>query len=624
LKGGEPMAASDGTSPVDGGQVDGPAGAEPSPVIDVRGLRVRFKTGRGTVEAVRGVDFALHRGQCLAIVGESGSGKSVTSRALVGLVGAGAEVTAERMVLDGADLSGLTDRQWRRVRGARIGLVLQDALQSLDPIRPVGAEIAEVLRNHRTVERAAVPERVVDLLDRARVPEPALRARQYPHELSGGLRQRALIASAVAAEPDVLLADEPTTALDVTVQARVLDLLAARKADGTAILLISHDLSVVSRLADRVAVMYGGTFVEEGEAADLLRAPGHPYTRELLAAVPALHAKGTRLSVAAPEAAGAEPAGPAGCVFAARCPLADGQCRRVTPPVVDLGGGHSVRCWRTGQDWPAPAARIARVARIHPAAAAAPVIEVEHISKSYARPDRTRRQVVRDVSFTVAAGETLGLVGESGAGKTTVARIVLGLIEPDGGTVRLLGREWSGRKESDRRPLRDKIQLVPQDPLAAFDPRYTVERVIGEALGAPGSLAARRQRGRIGELLRLVGLEESVLGRHPRQLSGGQRQRVAIARALAPEPEVMICDEPVSALDVSVQAQILDLFADVQDRLGVAMVFISHDLGVVYHACDRVLVMRDAEVVETGAVRDVFGNPSEPYTKELIAALPQT
>ncbi|GAA2011193.1 hypothetical protein GCM10009839_01530 [Catenulispora yoronensis] len=631
-----------------------------SPLLEVRGLHVRFATRGGPVEAVRGVDFALYPGRCLAIVGESGSGKSVTSRALVGLAGARSEVRADRLSLDGTDLAALTDRQWERVRGGRIGLVLQDALQSLDPIRPVGAEIAEALRNHRIVDRADVPRRVVELLAGARVPEPDQRARQYPHELSGGLRQRALIASAVAAEPDVLIADEPTTALDVTVQARILDLLAARKADGTAMLLISHDLSVVARLADRVAVMFGGKFVEEGDVADLLHAPGHPYTRELLAAVPALHAKGTRLAVTAPGRAAVGPGDRAGCVFAARCPLATDQCRSTDPPVVHLGAGHTVRCWHSDEAWPAPAARTQRErgilagagteagagagaetgaetgagvgARAGVGAGAgagaevrdAPVIEVDRVSKSFRRPDRTRRQVVRDVSFTLAAGETLGLVGESGAGKTTVAQIVLGLLEPDEGAVRLLGRDWSGRRESARRPLRDKIQLVPQDPMAAFDPRYTVERVVGEALGAPGGRSARRERPRIRELLRLVGLDDGVLGRHPYQLSGGQRQRVAIARALAPEPAVLVCDEPVSALDVSVQAQILDLFADVQDRLGVAMLFISHDLGVIHHVCDRVLVMRDAEVVEAGPVREVFGAPREPYTKELIAALPLT
>ncbi|OLE28480.1 MAG: peptide ABC transporter ATP-binding protein [Catenulispora sp. 13_1_20CM_3_70_7] len=612
-------------------------GAPSRPVVEVRGLRVTFQTPGGPVPAVAGVDFVLETGRCLAIVGESGSGKSVTARTLVGLAGPRAEVRADRLELDGIDLTALTDAQWQRVRGRRAGLVLQDALQSLDPIRRVGSEIAEALRNHRVVERSGLRARAVELLAEVHVPEPEQRARQYPHELSGGLRQRALIASAVAAGPDVLIADEPTTALDVTVQARILDLLAARKADGAALLLISHDLSVVARLADQVAVMFAGVFVEQGTAAELLRSPAHPYTRELLAAVPTLHAKGTRLAVAAPGAESDGLAAPGGCVFAGRCPLVTDRCRQAAPPAVDLGGGHVARCWRTDDPWPEPAARVARdragsggvlsdapSALAAPAAPAAPVIEVSGIGKSFRRPDRSRRQVVRDVSFTLAAGEALGVVGESGAGKTTVARMVLGLLEPDEGTVRVLGEPWSGRREPERRHLRSRIQLVPQDPLAAFDPRYTVERLVGEALGAPGARAARSRRPRIAELLRLVGLDAALLGRHPRHLSGGQRQRVAIARALAPEPAVLVCDEPVSALDVSVQAQILDLFADLQDRLGVALLFISHDLGVIRHVCDHVLVMRDAAVVESGSVEEVFDEPREAYTKELIAALPLT
>ena len=664
-------------------------------VVEVRDLHVTFPTRTGPVHAVAGVDLTLHTGRCLAIVGESGSGKSVTARTLVGLAGAKARIRAERMELDGIDLTTLTDRRWEQVRGRRAGLVLQDALQSLDPIRRVGTEIGEALRNHRIVERPQLQSRVLDLLEQVHVPDPAQRARQYPHELSGGLRQRALIASAVAAGPDVLIADEPTTALDVTVQARILDLLAARKTDGAALLLISHDLSVVARLADQVAVMFGGVFVEQGTAAELLTAPAHPYTRELLAAVPTLHAKGTRLSVPLPGRAPGAVAAPDACVFAARCPLAVERCRQA-PPVVELGGGHVARCWRTDEVgaagiWlvsesaaelpiapeagPEAELGIAPVAEsaaepklvaglpVEPKLAAGlpvasvvepklavelkpvaglpvasvvesaaesesaaepsptPVIEVSAITKAFRLPDRSHRQVVRDVSFTLAAGEALGVVGESGAGKTTVARIVLGLLEPDAGSVRVLGEAWSGRREAERRRLRSRIQLVPQDPLAAFDPRYSVERLVGEALGAPGARGARGRRSRIAELLRLVGLDAGLLGRHPRELSGGQRQRVAIARALAPDPAVLVCDEPVSALDVSVQAQILDLFADLQDRLGVALLFISHDLGVVRHVCDRVLVMRDAAVVETGPVEAVFGAPREPYTKELVAAL---
>jgi peptide/nickel transport system ATP-binding protein len=600
-------------------------------LIDVEGLRVGFPGRHGPTDVVHDVGFSLRAGECLAIVGESGSGKSVTARALVGLAGQAATVSARRLRLGGTDLTGLSDKEWRRVRGGRIGLVFQDALQSLDPLRLVGAEIAETLANHRTVPRPAIPARVIELLEQFRVPEPEVRARQHPHELSGGLRQRALIAAAMAANPDVLIADEPTTALDLSVQARILDLLAERKADGTAILLISHDLSVVTRLADRVAVMFAGRFVEHGPAAELLAEPRHPYTRELLAAVPALHAKGLRLSSArGAGAAGQVPGG--GCAFAARCPLAIAACRAAEPELAEVGAGHSVRCPRTAEPWLGPTTPevsrrpswTAAPAGTAPAGNGGVVLAASGLVKSFRSPDRTTRRVVDDVSFELTAGETHGLIGESGAGKTTVAQLVLGLLEPDAGSVRLLGQEWSPAREAARRPARRQIQLVPQDPMAAFDPRYPVGAVIGEALGTAGSRTPRRQKAEVAELLELVGLDDSFAARRPRELSGGQRQRVAIARALAPRPAVLVCDEPVSALDVSVQAQILDLFADIQAWSGVAMLFISHDLGVIYHVSDQILVMRDARVVESGRVEDVFARPRHPYTRELIEGLPRS
>ncbi|HUQ60125.1 ABC transporter ATP-binding protein [Lentzea sp.] len=533
------------------------------PVVSVRDLTVGFHTARGQVHAVQGVSFDLHPGRCLAIVGESGSGKSVTARTLVGLTGSNAGVEATTLTLDGQDLTRLSDRQWRSVRGRRIGFVLQDALTSLDPVRTIGAEIGETLRNHHLATRATMPGQVVELLEKASVPDAERRAKQYAHQLSGGLRQRALIASAVAARPDVLIADEPTTALDVVVQAQILELLGTKKAEGTALLLISHDLAVVARLADEIAVMRDGRIVERGTAEAVLRSPSHEYTKKLLAAVPSAHPRGTRL------------AGP-----------------RIGEPA------KSTKDPRSGS-----------------------VVEVAAVSKSFAGPDGVRRTQVRDVSFTLEAGRILGLVGESGSGKTTVANMVLGLLEPDAGSVRVLDRPWSGQRESRRRPYRRHIQLVHQDPLDAFDPRYTVERIVGEALAAVGK--ARDRRARVTRWLHRVGLDEQLLDRRPRQLSGGQLQRLAIARALAAEPDVLVCDEPVSSLDVSVQAQILDLLADLRDDLGLSLLFISHDLGVVRHLCDDVLVMSDGEVVEAGPVEDVLREPAHEYTKSLVAAIPR-
>ncbi|QXJ23878.1 ABC transporter ATP-binding protein [Actinomadura graeca] len=587
-------------------------------LLTVEGLSVAFGSGRDRVDAVRGVGFTLRPGECLAIVGESGSGKSVTARALLGLAGPQSTVTAKRLELEGEDLTRAGDRRWRELRGRRIGMVLQDALSSLDPLRTVEAEIGETLRNHRTVPRRDRGDRVVSLLERVHVPEPALRARQYPHQLSGGLRQRALIASAVAADPAVLIADEPTTALDVTVQAQILDLLTAMRTAGTAVLLISHDLSVVARLADRIAVMYQGEFVEQGPAEDVLGSPSHPYTRRLLAAVPGVRPRGARLAPPEPARDPADAA--AACRYAPRCPLAEARCREHAPPLVSTGPAHGALCWRTGEEEPSPALDVAGTAR-KPRDEA--VIEVSGLAKGFRGPDRKHRPAVRDVSLTLHAGETLGVVGESGSGKSTLAALVMGLLEPEEGTVGFLGEPWSRVPESSRRPRRGRIQLVHQDPLASFDPRYTVERVVGEALGSPGRRAVRRHRDQIAGLLRRVGLDPGLLTRHPRELSGGQRQRVAIARALAPEPDVIVCDEPVSALDVSVQAQILDLFVDLRDELDVALLFISHDLGVIHHISDRVIVMREAEVVETGPVEEVFQNPRHPYTRSLLAAVPQ-
>jgi peptide/nickel transport system ATP-binding protein len=561
-----------------------PPGPSRQPLVEVAGLRVRFGGRRGD-PVVDGISFTLNRGECLALVGESGSGKSVTARTLVGLTGAGAHVEAERLRFGGRDLSRFSARTWRQVRGGRIGFVMQDALSSLDSLRPVGREIAESVRLHLPLTRAQRERLVLKLLTDVGVPEPEFRATQYPRELSGGLRQRALIASAIACGPELVIADEPTTALDATIGAQVIELLGSLKTSDTGLLIISHDLSVVASLADRVAVMRAGQIVEQGPTGEVLRSPAHDYTKALLAAVPSASSKGTRLSYAqsalgVPRAS--QTPGPASAAMRAS---ADGARAN------------------DGQ----------------------PVVSARNLVRAFTGQDKVRRTAVADVSFELFSGETLGIVGESGSGKTTTARMVVGLQEPDAGRVFIRGREWAALNAADQRAERKRVQYVYQDPLSSFDPRYTVERVIAEALRvavAPGR-EGREGQERMTRLLELVALDDSFRRRRPIELSGGQRQRVAIARALATDPEVLVLDEPVSALDVSVQARILDLLADLQEQLGVAYLFISHDLGVIHHMCDRVLVMKDGAIVESGDVEDVFRSPRQDYTRALLDAIPR-
>ena len=542
------------------------------PVVRVRDLRVSF--GRRVV--LSGIDLDLVPGRTVALVGESGSGKSVLSRTLVGLTGRGARVTADLFEIDGRSVSGLPDREWRRLRGRRIGFVSQDALVALDPLRPAGREIAETLRLHSVGSRSSRPGLVAEALRAAGVPDPARVARQRPGQLSGGLRQRALIASAVAASPEVLIADEPTTALDATVQARILALLASFAARGDALVLVSHDLGVVASVADEILVMRSGQIVERGATSEVLRSASHPYTRSLLDAIPALHEPGARLS--------GDPAAPSPARRAAGRPAAGRSAARPVAGVVTSTG-------------------IA--------------IDASGLVKRYTMPGGERRTVVSEVSLSVPAGKTLGLIGESGAGKSTVAGLILGTVTLDAGTVLLHGEPWSELPERERRSRRSGIQMIYQDPLSSFDPRHTVRKVLADALRV-----SPRDSSRALELLDLVGLGGRQLDQHPLRLSGGQRQRVAIARALATNPSVILCDEPVSAVDASTQAQVLDLLLDLQRELGLSYVFISHDLSVVRHVSHEVVVLRDGVAVEAGPTAEVLVTPSHEYTQELLASVP--
>ncbi|BCP52187.1 ABC transporter ATP-binding protein [Kaistia sp. 32K] len=528
--------------------------------LTVENLSVELGRGANRKRVVHGVSFTVEPGKAVALVGESGSGKSVTARTLVGLAGAGAGISATRLHYGDTDLRSLSDRQWRQLRGKDIGFVLQDALVSLDPLRAVGDELIEALSAHGWGTRETRRQRMLELLDLVGIPEPHLRARQRPDQLSGGLRQRALIATALALDPAVVIADEPTTALDTTVQAQILNVLEAVKQRGKGLLIISHDLAVVSRIADEVVVMHQGEVVEQGPTDIVLGQPSHAYTRLLLGSVP-----------------GARP--------------------------------HRSRVPAEANAAPAPV-----------------VLEASKLSKTYIGPDRRDRRVVDDVSFSLRAGQTLGIVGESGSGKTTAARIALGLVGPDGGEVRFDGRPWNGAgreavSERARRPQRPRFSVIYQDPLSSFDPRWNVGRILSDALDA-GGLPRGQHAERIASLLEKVRLSPDYAGRWPLQLSGGQRQRIAIARAIASNPKVIVCDEPVSALDVSVQAQVLDLLRELQDELGVSYLFISHDLGVIREISDEVLVMLDGKVVERGATEALFANPQHAFTRRLLASAP--
>lgn len=547
-----------------------------NPVIKVRDLKIAFGPKNNPTPTVHGVDFEIHAGECLAIVGESGSGKSVTARTLIGLTGANAHVQARTLQLQGRDVRRHGDRAWRKVRGVDVGYVLQDALVSLDPLRPIGREIADSLRIHTRLSPAARRAKVLELLEAVGIPDPGQRISQRSGELSGGLRQRALIAAAIALNPALLVADEPTTALDATVQQQILDLLAERKAAGTSLLLISHDLAVVGHLADRIAVMRQGEIVETGPTAQVLGNPQHEYTQRLLRAVPTDKPRGTRL---APINAGA----------AASRPGTIGAGQRLAPATDPL----------------------------------APVLVAERLRKSYSNPDGTTRVAVQDVSFALNRGQTLGIVGESGSGKSTVARMALGLAAPEAGEVRLLGQPWSNLTEKRRRPQRKHIASIYQDPLGSFDPQWDVGRILSDALPEVPRRSRAERREEVIRLLETVGLDASVESRLPLRLSGGQRQRIAIARALAPAPDVIICDEPVSALDVSIQAQVLDLLDDLQREFQLSYLFISHDLGVIQHVSDEIVVMEAGRVVEAGRTSEVFANPAEDYTRKLLAAAPR-
>ncbi|MEH0934157.1 ABC transporter ATP-binding protein [Micromonospora psammae] len=599
-------------------------------LLEITGLTVTFTGDGGPVRAVDGVDLHVEAGETLAVVGESGSGKTVTALSVLGLTPRppGCEIGGA-IRLDGVDLTGLDARGWRSVRGGRVAMVFQDPSAALNPLLTLGTQIADAVRAHEPVSRAAARDRAVAALELARLPDPASRLGQYPHQLSGGMRQRAAIALAIAARPKLLIADEPTTALDVGVQAEILDMLDTLRRDlGMGLVLITHDLGTVASHADRVAVMYAGRVVETGPTRQVLDDPRMPYTRALLDATPRLDAPARQrlasiggqppdLSVPVP-----------GCAFAPRCPVVRDRCHHQRPALELHAPEQRAACLHP---LPAGAVTLGPVGVEHDAPVDAavpdgePIAEFDRVALHYpVRKGPLRRVVdhvraVDGVSLRLHPGRTLALVGESGSGKTSLTRTLLRLERPTGGAVRYDGIDVTRPDREQLRRLQREVQVVFQNPYASLDPRMTVGQILAEPLRVHGLEAGRAE---LARLLAQVGLDDAALDRYPAAFSGGQRQRVAIARALGLRPRLIVCDEAVSALDVSIQAQVLNLLADLQRAHGLAYLFITHDLAVVRSVAHDIAVMRAGVVVEQGPAERIYDRPAHEYTRRLLEMAP--
>ena len=608
-------------------------------LLEVSGLRTYFFTRAGVVKAVDGLSFSLRRSETLAIVGESGCGKSMAALSVIRLVPEPpGRIVAGSVTLDGRDLLKLDEDAMRNVRGNELSMIFQEPMTSLNPVLTIGEQIAEAIRLHQDLSPSAVRERVVEMLKRVRIPEARQRAGEYPHQLSGGMRQRVMIAMALACNPKVLIADEPTTALDVTIQAQILKLMQDLARDlNIALVVITHNLGIVARYADRVNVMYAARLAEQGAAEAVFAKPLHPYTAGLLRSVPRLdQPRGLRLETID----GAPPdllAPPPGCRFAPRCAGRQPACELSLPAMLEVTAGRYSACLRAQEMEHKGPAALGLQAAAHSAAVVKPVnrerpllsvrglktyFDVSTGLKTFAA-NKAEVRAVDDLSFDVFKGETVGLVGESGCGKTTVGRTLLRLENSTAGSISFDNADVTHARGDALKTYRRKIQVIFQDPFSSLNPRMTIGDSIAEPLLVyklqPDKAAARAK---VSGLLRQVGLFDYMAGRYPHELSGGQRQRVGIARALAMEPEFIVCDEPVSALDVSIQAQIINLLEELQKKLGLTYLFIAHDLAVVRHISDRVIVMYLGRVMEIADRDTLYAEPLHPYTQALLEAVP--
>ena len=609
-----------------------------TPLLQIKNLHTDIEIRSGVVRALSGVDLHVNPGETLGIVGESGSGKTMTALSLMGLLPQGGKVSSGSIILEGQDLTKMPLHLKRKMRGTKVGMIFQDPLTSLNPTMKIGLQVCEPLRVHEKLSKRAALARAVEILKRVGMPRPEVVINNYPHQLSGGMRQRVMIAMALVCKPRILIADEPTTALDVTTQMQILDLIdELRDEYKMGVILITHDLGVVAGHTDRVAVMYAGRIVETAPTKTLFTEPKHRYTSSLMAALPerAL-AAGTKL-FSIPGAPPSLTNLPKGCRFAARCLWATDECRADYPP---LSGdeNHTFSCFhpvQEGDESPAVLQAMMDTGKAEEAIDATPeisdevLLDVKEASRVYEsagsgffKRDKGVVSAVDRVSITVNKGETYGLVGESGCGKSTVGRLIAGLERPSGGAIELDGRDLATLKGRDAVRIHRDVQMMFQDSYAAMDPRMRIDQILAEPMSIQKTGNARQIAERIMEILEQVGLTEEILDRYPHEFSGGQLQRIGFARSLTLAPDLIVADEPVSALDVSVQAQVLNLMKDLQQELGLSYLFISHDLAVVQYMADRIGVMYLGRIVEEGPAREVVNNPKHPYTKALIDSIP--
>lgn len=608
-------------------------------LLDIQHLKVDFVTKEGFLTAIRDVTLQIQIGETVCIVGESGSGKTITSKSIMRLIDyENGKISEGSIVLDGLDLTKLSQNELRSVRGKKVAMIFQEPMAAFDPVFTIGRQITEAIIEHKQGNKEQAWERAVYLLQRVGIPEPEMRLKQYPNEMSGGMLQRAMIAMALACGPELLIADEPTTALDVTIQAQILQLLNELKEEfGMSILLITHDMGVAAEMADRIIVMYAGRIVEEAAVSQLFELPHHPYTRGLLQSVTAMDSDRNARLISIEGSIPSLSDLPTGCLFHPRCPFATEKCSIDVPPLVDVNG-RKTACWHAEElvqssEWQqaVPSNRIIYEQasfQVEPKPSSEILIDVQGLSKFYPvgssgfkRASKFVR-AVDDVSFTIEKGETFGLVGESGSGKSTLGRVLLQLEEATNGKVQFQGRTLSELSKRELQKTRRDMQMIYQDPYGSVNPRWKVGDIIGEPLTVHEAISKKEKRSRVEELLESVGLNRHAFDRYPHEFSGGQRQRIAIARAIALNPQFILADEAVSALDVSVQAQIVNLMQDLQSKLDLTYLFIGHGLNIVRHISDRIGVMYLGKLVEIATSEELFLRPAHHYTKGLISSIP--